>query len=342
MVPVMAVPVMVPVMAVKGAITIGRRLWAWARLGGGAAILAVLIGQLGAEPFLDAVRLATGWPVAAAITVTVLTTVCCAWRWRLVAGTLGVGIRLPSAVAAYYRSQFLNHALPGGVLGDLHRGLRHGRDVGLLGRSLRSVGWERVLGQMVQVALTAVALLLLPTPVRSMVPGDGIVTVSVVVAGIATVVVAMAVLGLIPARRSGSHGPSPTATTTPRAARFAGTLADDLRSVLLHRTWLGIVLASAAATTGYVVIFLVAVRATGAEVGPARALPLALVVLCASAIPLNIAGWGPREGAAAWAFSAAGMDPAQGVTVAALYGVLVLLATLPGAALLLTRKAADG
>ena len=35
----------------------------------------------------------------------------------------GVGLPLPSATAAYYRSQFLNTALPGGVLGDVHRGV---------------------------------------------------------------------------------------------------------------------------------------------------------------------------------------------------------------------------
>ena len=34
------------------------------------------------------------------------------------------------AVAAYYRSQFLNLTLPGGVAGDVHRAVRHGREIG--------------------------------------------------------------------------------------------------------------------------------------------------------------------------------------------------------------------
>ena len=70
-------------------------------------------------------------------------------------------------------------------------------------------------------------------------------------------------------------------------------------------------------------------------------LPLALVVLLAAAIPLNVAGWGPREGAAAWAFAAAGLGAAQGTTVAVVYGVLALVATLPGA-VLLTRGVVRG
>ena len=63
-------------------------------------------------------------------------------------------------------------------------------------------------------------------------------------------------------------------------------------------------------------------------------MPLALLVLLAMALPLNIAGWGPREGVAAWAFGAAGLTAAQGVATAVTYGVLVLVASLPGAGVL--------
>jgi hypothetical protein len=63
-------------------------------------------------------------------------------------------------------------------------------------------------------------------------------------------------------------------------------------------------------------------------------LPLALGVLLASAIPLNIAGWGPREGAAAWVFASAGLGAAAGLEVAVVYGVMSLVATFPGALVL--------
>jgi hypothetical protein len=59
------------------------------------------------------------------------------------------------------------------------------------------------------------------------------------------------------------------------------------------------------------------------------------VVQIAAGIPLSIGGWGPREGAAAWAFAAAGLGAATGVTVATLYAVLMLAAVTPGAGLLL-------
>ena len=60
-----------------------------------------------------------------------------------------------------------------------------------------------------------------------------------------------------------------------------------------------------------------------------------MVVQTAGSIPLTIGGWGPREGAAAWAFAAAGLGAATGITVATLYAVLMLVAVRPGAALLL-------
>ena len=121
--------------------------------------------------------------------------------------------------------------------------------------------------------------------------------------------------------------------------RIARAVTSDLRgSVLSRRAWPGIVLASTVAVMGHVAVFAVAVRVTGTELPVGRLLPLALVVLLASAVPANIAGWGPREGAAAWAFGAVGLSAAEGVTVAVVYGVLALVATLPGAVMLVAGR----
>ena len=84
-------------------------------------IVAVLVWRVGTGPFVDGLRLATAWALVAAVAITSLTTLCCAWRWSLVAGGLGVDVPLRTAVTAYYRSQFLNSTLPGGLLGDVHR-----------------------------------------------------------------------------------------------------------------------------------------------------------------------------------------------------------------------------
>jgi hypothetical protein len=64
------------------------------------------------------------------------------------------------AVAESYRAVFLNSVLPGGVLGDVDRRRRHGREAGDVGRSTRSWCWSAPAGQLV---LIAAALLVLPT-----------------------------------------------------------------------------------------------------------------------------------------------------------------------------------
>jgi len=293
-----------------------RTMWTWTRLLGGAAILAVLLWRLGAGPFLEGVRTIDGWSLVAAAGIAVLTTVCCAWRWSLVARGLGVEVPLRAAIAAYYRSQFLNTTLPGGVLGDVHRGVSHGRDVGDVGRGLRAVGWERSAGQVVQIVLAIIVLLALPSPVRSFMP---VVSVAVVAAALGVLVLARAL----------PHGgPS-------RWARTLRTATADIRDGLLaRRAWPGIVLASAVVVAGHAATFLIAARTAGATASTFRLLPLAVLVLLAMGVPTNVGGWGPREGVAAWVFGLAGLSAAQGVATAVVYGVMVLVASLPGAAVL--------
>jgi uncharacterized membrane protein YbhN (UPF0104 family) len=83
-------------------------LWRLARLAGAAGTLALVVWRVGTGPFLDGLRAVDAGALAAAAGVAVLTTVCCAWRWKVVARGLGVKLSLPAAVAAYYRSQFIN------------------------------------------------------------------------------------------------------------------------------------------------------------------------------------------------------------------------------------------
>ena len=301
-----------------------RRAWAAARLLGGALILAVVVWRVGPEPFLDGLRGLGPGTLLAALAIGGLITFFSAWRWRAVAAALGVGLALPDATAAYYRSQFLNSALPGGVLGDVHRGLRHGIDVGDLGRGLRAVFWERVAGQLVQAAVAVAVLLALPSPVQAAMP-------AVAAAGVAGVG-----LLLLTGRGVVRHGPV-------RLAGASRAAALEARGVLLRPPAVRPVLVTSLLVVGgHVGMFLLAARAAGVDGTPQELLPLALVVLLAAGIPLNVGGWGPREGAAAWIFSATQWGAGAGAAVATAFGVLTLVAVLPGAVVLFAgRRAAS-
>jgi glycosyltransferase 2 family protein len=147
-----------------------RRAWAWARVLGGVAVLAVLLWRVGTGPFLDGVRMIHPWVLAAAVAIGALTTTSSACRWTLIARCLGVDLPLRPALAAYYRSQFLNTTLPGGVIGDVHRALRHGRDIGDLPLAVRAVVVDRLAGLIVTLILAAALLTALPSPVRPHLP----------------------------------------------------------------------------------------------------------------------------------------------------------------------------
>jgi uncharacterized membrane protein YbhN (UPF0104 family) len=286
-----------------------RPAWRWAQLALVVGTFAVLVRHVGTGPFLDGVRAADAGALAAACAIAVATTACCAWRWRIVARGLGADLPLGAAIAFYYRSLFLNVALPGGVAGDVHRGISHGRGTRDVGRGLRAVAWERSAGQAVQLALSAAVLLALPSPVQEAAP-------------YAVVAIASGAAALALAARGRARG------------RLRRAFASELRAgVLARAAWPAVALASVLIVAGHAATFLIAARSAGVRAPVEELLPLALIVLAGAALP-NIGGWGPREGITAWAFAAAGLGAPAGVATAVAYGVLAFAAALPGALVL--------
>lgn len=286
----------------------------------GTAILASVVWRTGADPFraglaaLDVPTLLCGAGLAVPITCA------CAWRWHLVARGLGVDVDPAAAVASCYRAQFLNTVLPGGLLGDVHRGVRHGRLAGHTGRGVRAVVWERTAGQVVQALAATTVLVVLPSAVRA--------PALWALAGLAVGVLAVG-LGLL------GMGSRPS-----RAGRAVRAIGGDVRHGVLARTaWPGVVVASLLAVAGHVATYLLAARAVGVTASTVTLLPLALLVLVGAGVPTNVAGWGPREGVAAWTFGVAGLGADQGVATAVAYGGMVAVACLPGAVVLLVGAA---
>lgn len=288
-----------------------------ARAAVGTAVLAGVVWLTGPGPFVDGVRALDAVSLVLAVLLTAGSVLACAWRWSLVARGLGVAIGWREAVLACYRSQVLNLTVPGGVVGDVHRGLRHGRTSGETALALRSVAWERTAGQAVQGGALVAVLVLVPGPLGS-------AATSATVIGL--VLVAGTALVLLRARR-------------PSASRVVRAVAADLRHGLGDPTiWPGVVAASLLAVAAHAATFVLAARAVGVTAPAALLVPLALLVLAAAALPTHLAGWGPREGMAVWGFAAVGLGADAGAATATAYGVLVLAAHLPALALFLPGR----
>ncbi len=300
-----------------------------ARLGAaaGVAILGVVLWRLGTGAFVEGLRTIDGLTLLAAVGLGLLTTVFSAWRWCLVARGLRIRLPLGPAVADYYRALFLNAALPGGVLGDVHRAVRHGRDAGDVGRGVRAVVLERVAGQVVLIAVGVAILLAHPSPALEHTGRlfGGPTTAWVLAAG-----GVLSLLAVVAVRRRRRAAP----VAGRRRGAVRGALLEARRGLLARGSWPGVVISSVVVLAGHLTTFVLAARVAGSDAPLTELVPLMVLALIAMALPLNVGGWGPREGVTAWAFGAAGLGASQGLTVAVVYGALTFAASLPGVVVL--------
>lgn len=278
----------------------------------GAGILVLLGFQLGAKPFVDALRSIGIVSVLLVLAITAVTTWCCTHRWMLLADRLDVGVSAMPAFRAYYRAQFLNSTLPSGVLGEVDRAIYHGHSNQAMARGIRSVVWDRATGQIVLFGLVVLMIPAFAPPVR----------IWMLWLLLATVVV-ITVVSLI-------------------RSKIVRAFWAEVRSVPGARgVWPRILLLSVLALCGHAAIFIVSARAVGVTTPALALVPISLVVLQASSIPLNIAGWGPREGVTALIFGASGLGAEAGLATSVAFGVLSTIAVLPGVLALRRRQASQ-
>ena len=260
-----------------------------------------------------------GW-VLLAVAISVVQVAVLAWRWRFTAGCLGVDLSYTAAWREYYLSIFLNQVMPGGVVGDVSRAWRQARvqtrQREPAGPAVRAVIFERLSAQAVMTAVALVSLLALPVIVnrgsRLVLFGAGAVAVLIVIA----MVVWMS-------RQSSAQS-------------LVGQVLADLDAAHLSGPVFAAQLVSAAIVVGtYLGTYLTAARAVGMDTPLPVLLPLVAPVLMSMLIPVTVAGWGLREGAAAVLWGAVGLTAADGVLVSVAYGLLVLIGSLPGALFLM-------
>lgn len=304
------------------------RVRVWIRLLASLALLGGLAAWLDVAAIVAEIeRLSSAW-VMLALTLTLPQVGVSAWRWRLTARLLDIHLAWRAALSDYYLATFLNQILPGGVMGDAARAWRHARASGVYAPALRAVIIERASGQLVLAAMAVLALFLPAWRQPLAIAPDGFDTLADATAHLwPAATLGIPVAGLLLAR------------VIRRPPWILQGLGHDLyRSLLSASAWPRQMLGSLLVVASYVAVYACAARAIGVELPWVTLLALIPPILLAMAIPLSIAGWGLREGAAALVWAGAGLPPAQGVAVAVAYGALVLISSLPGAVFLLRRR----
>ncbi len=283
------------------------------------AMLAALWHFTDGRAAMDRLRGAeAGWLVASFLVLNVQT-ILSAERWRLVARALSVPVGRGEAIQEYYVSQFVNQVMPGGVAGDVSRAVRsrHGAN---LKRAAQAVIIERMAGQIALFAVLVVGL-----PISLLAPGGIRWPLSGLVGGMATAVacVAVIVLGWLLLRRYGPFARFGDAATRSLAAP------DVLyRQIALA---IGIVGCNLAA-------FMFAIRATGTTLSIEAAVTIIPLILFSMVVPLTVAGWGFREGAAVALFPLAGASGDAALAGSVAFGLLILASALPGSLFLFRSR----
>ena len=293
-------------------------------------LLAILWRLSGGEALLQ--RLAGASPVwlVAGLLFATATMICGALRWRYTARRIGADLGRDEAIREFYLAMFLNQVLPGGVSGDAVRAWRHGKRVrqqetGSVGPVVRAVIIERVANQMVMALCILASMALWPWMPGALSAARiwGPLIVGTAVVGFA--VVAIAVLA-----RRGTGGP---------IERFF----DDAREALLRRHSLAAQVGMGLLIMGCcLAMFYCAAHAVDARLSLFHLLALVPATLFAMSMPISIGGWGLREASAVALWTMAGLPAEEALASSILYGALTLLASLPGAVVLLVDRQPSG
>lgn len=295
---------------------LGRTAIRGAQIALAVGLLALLWQIAGGE---EALRLLGGakpaWLVAT-FGVLTLQTLFSAERWRITARQLGIVLDAKTAVREYYLSQIVNQSLPGGILGDAGRAVRARTQAGLVA-SGQAVLLERLAGQVALGAVLVVAFALtLAVPGGLVWPrwlslGVPLAVVSALALVITLFVVARGTSGRI------SRG----------LVSFGRAAAQAFGPPTVLWSQMGLSLGTALCN---VAGFVFAARAIGSELPVSAALVLVPIILLTMLIPLTIAGWGLREGAAAALFPLVGAVAAEGLAASVAFGLVFLCVALPG------------
>lgn len=285
-------------------------------------IIGFVIRSVDASALLEELGRVSFYVLLPALALTVFQVALSAWRWRYTVERLGLPLAYPVAVREYYLATFLNQVLPGGVLGDVNRAWRHGSGAGERLSAVHGVAIERLSGQLVLGLVVALSV--------GWLVGSGHLTFGPWDDGQWLVIVAVVVvLGAWLAVRTA-------------IASYLQRLRHDLYLSLLNRTVLPVQLGSSLLVlASYLGVFLCLAWGAGyldSVESVAVIAGLGSILLLSMVIPLTVAGWGIREGAAAVLWPMVGLPAEQGVALSVGYGALVLVSSLPGVVFLVTGR----
>jgi glycosyltransferase 2 family protein len=257
------------------------------------------------------------------ILLQLLSTTLAAYRWYLVMKPLGYGQEFGFYLRSYFKGAFFNQGLPTSIGGDAIRVIDVARKGCRKRDAFYGVFIDRVLGLVGLLILNITANALNP----DLLPQGIFLTINLLVAsGILGFIVLLLLRRLDWLKRW-------------RFTRLFHTISQNLSRVLVTpRDYvLQLGLSVAVHFLSLVAIFLVG-RSVEMPFDLLTFLIIVPPVLLLTLIPLSLAGWGIREGAMIGLFTLLGADKVSVLTMSILYGLVLVIASMPGLQIYLKGK----
>jgi uncharacterized membrane protein YbhN (UPF0104 family) len=286
-----------------------------------ALILFVVLRAIDMDQIGRTLMQADPWLLFAALLLQLASAVVAAWRWQLVMRNLDFGQDFAFYCRSFFKGLFFSQGLPTSIGGDALRML----DVAACGfrkrDALYAIIIDRVAGLGALLVLTLCACIASP----ALLPEK--------LYWLVFLLVSAGLLGLAGGYAAGRHG---WFSHWPRLA-LAHLLAERLHQAVATRRRL-LLLSSLLVPVLALLGFYATGRALGLPYGPATYFAIVPLALVLSVIPVSIAGWGVREGALVGLFGLVGADRTAVLMMSLLYGIMLIVVSLPGLAIFLRGR----
>jgi uncharacterized protein (TIRG00374 family) len=252
-----------------------------------------------------------------------ISTAVAAWRWRLVMRPLGYPMNLSFYMQSYFKGSFFNQGLPTSIGGDAIRVLDVAREGYGTGEAFIGVFIDRVLGLVGLLLLNLAANALAP----DLLPPGVFLTINLLVgAGLCGFVVLLMLRRFDLLQRW-------------NVSRLFHDASQRLAQVLARPRDLGVQfgLSVLVHALSMVAIFLIG-RSVGMEQSLGAFMVIVPPVILLTLVPVSLAGWGVREGAMIGLFALVGAPKAAVLSMSILYGLTLIVSSLPGFYVYITGK----
>lgn len=234
-----------------------------------------------------------------------------AYRWMYISKITNLKISFRHSIQFYYISTFMNNILPGGIIGDIFR-IYHTserkNEVLKIGKSMQSVIFERLSGQIMLLAFFIVSLTFYFLANKKYEAFLYLSLPSILIFILFKYFLNNRIKKILGNRQIGKN----------------------LRMVFSGDIFWRHLFLSFFVVCSYILIYVISALSLGLDIDYLAFLVFSPIILFSMTLPISIGGWGIRELTALLLSLLLGLSASASISVSIIYGLLNLLCSLPG------------